>query len=134
MTLPDYHARAAEALQAEHAAYFLSGAGEGVTMRSNRRDFEAIGLRPQVLQDLRNGDSKLTLFGTQLAHPILVAPFAYQSLLDEGGETATAQGATAQEALMVLSAQSSQRMEDVRAQGGTCDWFQLYWQTNLDGT
>ncbi len=134
LTLPDYHARAAEALQAEQSAYFLSGAGEGVTMRSNRRDFEAIGLRPQVLQELRNGDTKLTLFGTQLAHPILVAPFAYQSLLDEGGETATAQGATAQEALMVLSAQSSQRMEDVRAQGGTCNWFQLYWQTNLGGT
>jgi 4-hydroxymandelate oxidase len=38
-----------------------------------------------------------------------------------------AMGAAAQDAAMVLSAQSSTDAAEVRAAGSGCDWFQLYW-------
>jgi 4-hydroxymandelate oxidase len=38
-----------------------------------------------------------------------------------------AMGAAAQDAAMVLSAQSSTDAAEVRAAGSDCDWFQLYW-------
>lgn len=133
-TLPDYEARAAETLSPPLRAYFLSGAGEETTLRANRADLQALPLRPRVLADLRGGHTRCPLLGEELPHPILVAPFAYQSLLTSEGERAMAQAATAQEALMVLSCQASQPMAEVRAAGPACRWFQLYWQRSLQGT
>jgi 4-hydroxymandelate oxidase len=73
------------------------------------------------------------LLGRTLAHPLLVAPVAYQRLAHPDGELATALAAAAQGAGMVLSTQSSTRMELVAkavlgdAQRGPL-WFQLYLQ------
>ncbi|GAA4221142.1 4-hydroxymandelate oxidase [Sagittula marina] len=132
--LPDYAARAQAMMSDVNRAYFLSGAGAETTLRANEADLAALTLRPRALRDLRGGHTQTTLLGRRLPHPILVAPFAYQSLLSPDGECATAQGAEAQQATMILSAQSSEPMQDVRASGAACRWFQLYWQATLDGT
>lgn len=126
--LPDYYARAAEALPAPVAAYFLGGAGGETTLRRNRTDLDAVALRPRPLHDLRGGSTALRLFGEAYASPILVAPMAFQALLHPEGEQAVAAAASAQGLGMILSAQASQPMEEVRRAGPGCSWFQLYWQ------
>lgn len=134
-TLPDYTRLAAKRLPADRAAYFLAGSGGDGAVRRNISDLSELHLRPRALCDLRGGHTRVRLLGRQLCHPVLVAPFAYQTLLAEDGEAATAQGAEAQDALMVLSAQASQDMNTVRAAApGACGWLQLYWQSTAEAT
>ena len=66
--------------------------------------------------------------GHTFAHPILVAPVAYQRLAHPEGERATAMGAAAQDAGLVLSTLSSMSLEDVAVGRGPRRWFQLYLQ------
>jgi 4-hydroxymandelate oxidase len=133
-TLAQYETQAAQALHPAVAAYFLRGAGAERTMQRNRADLDALQIMPRALQDLRGGHTRLQLLGRPLAHPILVAPMAYQTLLHADGESATAAAATAQEAGMILSAQAAQPMEHVRAAGENCRWFQLYWMGSREVT
>ncbi|MGR1582915.1 alpha-hydroxy acid oxidase [Thalassobius sp. S69A] len=133
-TLAQYETRAEQALPPAIAAYFLRGAGAGHTMQRNRDDLNAVQIVPSVLRDLRGGHTRVQLLGRTLAHPILVAPMAYQTLLHPQGEAGTAAAATAQEAGMVLSAQAAQPMAEVRAAGDACRWFQLYWMGSRAAT
>ena len=133
-TLASYQRAAREGLARDIAAYFLEGAGQQSTLQRNLADLEAIRLRPRMLRDLRGGGTRLSLLGQRLAHPILAAPMAYMSLLHPDGEAGLAAAVTAQSGGMVLSAQASQPMEAVHAQGEGCGWFQLYWQVTPEAT
>lgn len=126
--LPEYDRRAHETLPPDVAAYFLRGAGRERTLRANSADLQSIDLWPRPLVDLRGGATKVTLLDQDLAAPMLVAPMAYLPLLHPDGEAGAAAAATAQGLGMVLSAQSAQPMERVRAAGPGCGWMQLYWQ------
>ncbi|WP_146586062.1 alpha-hydroxy acid oxidase [Puniceibacterium confluentis] len=133
-TLSEYFDVARARLAPGTAAYFLNGAGAELTLHRNRSDLEAIQVLPRVLRDLRGGNTALKLCDRNFAHPILVAPMAYQTLLDPEGESACAAAATAQDTCMVLSAQAAQPMDRVRAAGPECRWFQLYWQASRTAT
>lgn len=132
--LPEYATRAREILPPDVAAYFLGGAGAQVTQSRNRADLNDVSIRPRVLSDLRGGHTQVNLLGRSYAHPIFAAPMAYQTLLHPDGEAATASGVAAQGGGMVLSAQASLPMEDVRAASPACGWFQLYWQVTRADT
>lgn len=116
------------------AAYFLGGAGDETTLRANRTAYDRYALVPRVLTGMRGGSTALSLLGRPLAHPILLAPVAYQRMAHADGETGTAMAAEALEALMVLSCQASEPMEQVARAGATCRWFQLYMQPTRDAT
>jgi len=73
----------------------------------------------------------VNLLGRELAHPILIAPMAYQRLAHPHGEQATALAAAALGAGLVLSTQASTLLEDVARTvlpdaGRGPLWFQLY--------
>ena len=133
VNLDDFELRARERLDANAWAYFAGGAGDERTLRANREAWAAPCLLPRVLRRLADAHTRVELLGRTLAHPVLIAPVAYQRLAHDGGELATALAAAAQGAGMVLSAQASVAMEDVarivlpEAQRGPL-WFQLYLQ------
>ena len=133
-TLNDYYSRARAAMDPHNRAYFLAGAGDGQTAQANEAAFQQARVMPKMLRDLRGGSTKTQVLGQSLAAPLLVAPFAYHRLLDNAGETATARGAGAQSIKMVLSAQSSEPLEKVRAAGPGSDWFQLHWMGSRQAT
>jgi 4-hydroxymandelate oxidase len=132
-TLADHEAHARTVLDDNAWAYFSGTAADGITLRANRSTWDAISLLPRVLQPLAGGHTRVQLLGRTLAHPLLVAPVAYQRLAHPDGELATALAASAQGAGMVLSTQASTRLELVAkavrgdAQRGPL-WFQLYLQ------
>jgi len=126
VALADYERLAAERLSPQAWAYFSGGAADEITVRWNREAFDRTALVPRVLQGGAGGTTRLDLLGRSHAHPILVAPVAYQKLADPAGETATAAAAAAQDATMVLSTQASVRLEEAAQAGATCRWFQLY--------
>ncbi len=91
-----------------------------------------IRLMPRPLRNVRGGHTRLALFGQELAHPILLAPVAYQRLFHPDGEVASAMAASAQDGQMLVSSLASQPFADIAraasAGVGTGPWFQLYWQ------
>ncbi|WGW03188.1 alpha-hydroxy acid oxidase [Tropicibacter oceani] len=133
-SLSGYQDRAERSLPTDLAAYFLRGAGQERTLNRNLSDLGQVRLLPRALRDLRGGSTALALFGQRLAAPILVAPMAWQRLLHPDGEAGLAAAATAQGLGMVLSAQASTPMAQVRAAGAGCGWFQIYWQNTRTDT
>lgn len=138
--LRDFESQAFRTLPAAHWAYLHGCAADGDTACANQQDWQDLRLWPRVLNDLRPGQQPTTaiqMAGRSLAHPIFLAPVAFQQLAHPEGERATALAAAAQGAGMVLSAQSSTAMEVVaevfagEPQAGPL-WFQLYWQGDLD--
>ena len=76
--------------------------------------------------DVETIDTSTTLLGRALAHPILLAPAAAHMLVHPEGEVATARGASAASAIMVLSTNSNCAVEAVAAAATQPLWFQLY--------
>lgn len=138
VSLADYEALACSRLDANALAYFEGGAADELTLRWNREAFDRLCLLPRVLASraLREPGTatRCRLFGRELAHPIIVAPVAYQCLAHPEGERAVAMGAGAQDAMMVLSSLSSTDMAEAAAAGPTCRWFQLYVQPSRAAT
>lgn len=133
VNLADHEAHAATVLDANAQAYFNGGAADEITLRENVFAWQRIPLLPRVLQPLAGGHTRVKLLGRTLAHPILVAPMAYQRLAHPHGERATALAAAVLGAGLVLSTQASTPLEDVartvlgEAERGPL-WFQLYLQ------
>jgi 4-hydroxymandelate oxidase len=126
--IADFEARAKSKMPAMAWEYVTAGAGDELTVRWNEEAYQRIRLRPRVLVDVSNLDTRVTLFGQELAFPILLAPTAGQKLLHADGELATARGAGAAGTAMVLSCFSGTSLEDVAAVAKSPLWFQLYVQ------
>jgi len=68
-----------------------------------------------------------TVLGAEVAMPVLVAPVAYQRLVDVEGEIGMARAAAAVGTVMCLSTLATVRPSEVAAQApGGRRWFQLY--------
>ncbi|UUX96058.1 alpha-hydroxy acid oxidase [Aquabacterium sp. J223] len=132
-SLADHEAAARQRLDPAVWSYLAGGADDGHTLRANGGDWSALRLLPRLLRDLRLSDPATELFGRRLAHPVLLAPVAYQRLAHADGELASALAASALGAGVVLSTLASTALEDVaRVVIGDAGrgplWFQLYLQ------
>ena len=132
-TLIDFETAASKQLPDDIRAYLNGGAEAERSVAENRAAFGRIGLLPKLLADCGHGHTRTTILGVEAAHPVMVAPMAFQRLFDPQGETATAMAAAAQEAVMVLSCQTSVLPEDIADIPGR-RWFQLYMQADHDAT
>lgn len=128
ITLDDYERAASECLPGPTWEYIHSGAADEHTLRWNREAYGRIVLSPRMLNDVRQIDTRVSLLGHDLTHPIMLAPVAAQSIAHAEGEIAVARGARAAGAGMILSSYTSKRVEDVAAQAPSPLWFQLYMQ------
>lgn len=126
VNIADYERLAAERLTPSAWAYIAGGAGDEITLRWNREAFERLQILPRVLSGTTGIDTTLQLLGRSFAHPILVAPVAYQRLAHPDGERGTAAAAAAQDAGFVLSSLSTDTLESVAAVGDARRWLQLY--------
>lgn len=155
VNLADYTHLARTQLSSQAWAYFSGAAADEYTAHRNPQAWAALQLLPRVLQPLHDAHTRISLLGQTLAHPILLAPVAYQCMAHPDGEIASACAASALEAGMVLSALSTKTIEDVAAAMGIPPsntssntssnhklqesttashpaplWFQLYWQAD----
>jgi 4-hydroxymandelate oxidase len=129
-----FRAKAQARLDPAAWSYLESGCGDDLTVQANRRAFDRCTLMPRALADVRGGHTRLSLFGAQFAHPLLLAPIAYQRLFHADGETASAMAAAAQDGLMIVSSLASQPLESIVAAAEGRAWFQLYWQQTRERT
>lgn len=124
----DYERAARAHLDDNAWAYLQGGAADELSLAENNAAFQRLRLLPQPLNAVAGGHTRLSLFGTTHAHPIVVAPVAYQRLFHAQGELATAQAAGVMEAAMAVSTLATTPLESIAAAASGPLWFQLYWQ------
>jgi len=127
-SLADYEGQARRRMTHQAYEYVAGGAADEITLRANREAYDRIRLDPRVLVDVSRLDTRVTLLGRELPFPILIAPTAYHKMVHPEGELATARGAAAARATMVVSSFSTARVEDIAAAAKEPLWFQLYVQ------
>ena len=124
----DYERAAEERLEPGAFGYFAGGANDEWTLGENLAAFTRWVLRPRVLVDVSEVTTAVTVLGTEISSPVLVAPTAFQRMAHPDGETATARGAAAAGTIMCLSTIATATIEDVaEAARDAPRWFQLYW-------
>lgn len=127
ITVADFERVAAERLDAGVAGYFFGGAGDELTLRENVAAWRGWRLRPRVLAGLSGWRTSAEVLGSEASMPVLVAPVAYQGLVDPDGEAAMARAAAAAGTVMCLSTLATMRPRPVaEAAPGGRRWFQLY--------
>jgi L-lactate dehydrogenase (cytochrome) len=106
---------------------YVDGGAEGeVTLRENRRAFDAVTFRPRQGVVIPQCDLGVQVLGSNLALPALLAPVGYSRLMHPSGEMAAARAAGAAGIGYILSTVSGHRLEDVKAATSGPVWYQLY--------
>jgi 4-hydroxymandelate oxidase len=134
LSLPEFEALARQAMTPMAYEYVASGAAEEHTVRWNREAFDRIRLRPRVLRDVAMVDTRVTLFGRELAFPVLLAPVAYHRVLHPDGELETARGAAAAGITWIVSTGTTTSIGDIARSATSPLWFQLYFQSDQEFT
>lgn len=117
------------------AWHYLAGAsGDEVSHAANRARLDAMLLEPRVLVDVSRLDTSIELLGQKLAHPIVLAPTGLHRLFHPYGELATAEGAAAAEALLIVSSLATFPIENVAKAGAGPKWQQVYIQKDRGWT
>ncbi|MDO6461688.1 alpha-hydroxy acid oxidase [Granulosicoccaceae sp. 1_MG-2023] len=130
----DYIDLARQALEEPVWHYLACGSGREITVRRNRGAFRNDAILPRLLRDVSAGHTRCELAGETLAHPVLLAPVAHQSLFHGDAEFATAQASAATDTRMIVSTLASRRLEEIRPHCALSPWFQLYFQPRREDT
>lgn len=128
---------ARQALMGPTWDYVAGGAADELTLADNVAAWARVKLAPHTLVDVSHLNTRITLLGNDLAHPIVLAPTARHTAYHPDGESATIRGAKAAEALYVQSSLGGTQLEtvaDAAKEIGEPWWFQLYIQHDRDWT
>jgi isopentenyl diphosphate isomerase/L-lactate dehydrogenase-like FMN-dependent dehydrogenase len=127
INVADYERIAAQKLDAGVLGYFAGGAGDELTLRDNVAAWSRWRLRPRVLVDVSEVTTEAEVLGGPASMPLLVAPVAYQRLVDGEGEIGTARAAAEAGTVMCLSTLATTRPSELAAAVPSGRrWFQLY--------
>ena len=105
--------------------YVERGAEDDFGLAANRAAFAAARLLPKVARDVSRIDKRTTLFGRELALPLVVAPTGSAGLVWHDGDVAIARAAAAARIPFTISSATTMHIEEIASAGGNL-WFQLY--------
>ena len=127
LSLDDLERDARHAIGEMAYAYYAGGADDERLLRGNVEAWSHWQLHPHVLAGLSSVSPATTLLGTPVSSPVAIAPTAIQGLAHAEGEVATARGAAAAGALLILSSLATCPLEDVAAAApDAARWMQIY--------
>jgi isopentenyl diphosphate isomerase/L-lactate dehydrogenase-like FMN-dependent dehydrogenase len=109
----------------EEAKKKLPKAASAVISGSEREAFERITFHPNYVVDTMNMDLSIELLGEKMVAPILAGTTPQQKRFYPEGELATARGASAGKAVLVVSSHSSVPIDQIAAQATTGFWYQV---------
>jgi isopentenyl diphosphate isomerase/L-lactate dehydrogenase-like FMN-dependent dehydrogenase len=128
MTASELEARAREVVSAEAFGYVAGAAGAERTMRANVEAFDRFRILPRMLRDVSRRELAVSLLGTEMCAPLLLAPVGVQSIVHAEGELASARAAAHAGLPFIHSTAASHSIEEVAdAMGEASRWYQLYW-------
>ncbi|HEX4163788.1 MAG TPA: alpha-hydroxy acid oxidase [Acidimicrobiales bacterium] len=128
LSLEDLEQEARRAIGEMAYAYYAGGADDERLLRGNVDAWGRWQLHPRVLAGVSAVSTATTVLGWAVASPVGIAPTAIQGLAHPEGEVATARGAAAAGALLILSSLATCPLEDVAAAvpPDAVRWMQIY--------
>jgi len=106
---------------------YIDGGAEGeVTLRENRRVWEEIYFRPRNAVATPECDTSVTVLGTRLALPFILAPLGSTRMFHPAGELAAAKAAGEAGTAYTVSTFSGYPFEDLAKAATGPLWYQLY--------
>ncbi len=124
---------AERALAPEVADYYRVGAGAGISVAEAPAAWDAVRFRPHVLRDVTTVSTRVSVLGTDLASPVLVASSTLQMQAHPDGEVAMAAGTREAGSLLVVSSNAGRTFADV-GRAGSPWWVQAYVLADRDLT
>ena len=124
--LADYEMLAKQSFSRPAWEYINSGSADEHTSRWNIEALTRLRLRPNIMVDVSKIDTRISLLGRELSHPILIAPTSSHLLAHPDAEIATVCGAGAANAIMIASTLSNVSVEKILQAATQPVWFQLY--------
>ncbi|MFE0755370.1 L-lactate dehydrogenase [Inquilinus sp. NPDC058860] len=124
--IQDLRALAARRIPRAIFDYADRGSYDEVTLRANRADLAAIGLRQRVMIDVDKRSVATKILGEDATMPLAIAPTGLTGLFHGDGEILGARAAQAFGIPFCLSTMSICSIEDVRGAVRKPFWFQLY--------
>ncbi len=110
------------------------GAADELTLQANRRDLDALTVRPRVMVDVSKRDASVDVFEQKLAAPIILSPIGLTGLATPKGERDAARAAQAAGLGYCLSTNASTSIEELAETIKAPFWFQLYVMRDRDLT
>ena len=126
VSLRDFERLAPGTMTREAWEFISSGAGDERTVRWNEEAFGRLQLRQRILEDVSRLDTRIRLLGRERPHPILLAPTSNHTLVHPEGEVATARGAGAAGATMVVSTFADKPLEEIARAATQPLWHATY--------
>ena len=108
----------------------VAGSERGQSISDNESAFAELGLAPHVAGQQPVRSMTTTVFGQEIALPVIISPTGVQAVHPDG-EVAVARAAAARNTIMGLSNFASKSVEEVTATGATT-FFQMYWTGDRD--
>jgi 4-hydroxymandelate oxidase len=113
VSIRDYERLAPTKMSATSYEFIASGAGDDQTVYWNEAAFQRIILHAKAGINVLKIDTQVELLGRVMPHPIFLSPASEHGRLNPEGEKATARGAGAAQALMIVSTFATEKVEDI---------------------
>ncbi|EAS33115.3 cytochrome b2 [Coccidioides immitis RS] len=114
-------------------AFYSSASNDLITRDANKSFLDRIFMRPRVLRNVREVDTRTRILGCNVDMPLFVSPAAMVKLMHPDGELAIARACENKRLVQGISNNASYSMKDITAAGPGVDYFfQLY--VNRDRT
>ena len=126
LNLADLAAIAAKVIEPTAWDYYRSGAWDEHTLARSEAAWRELEIHYRGMVDVSTRSARTTLFGREVAGPLLAAPTAMQKMAHPDGECATARACAQTGLPMCLSSLSTTALEDVRAATNGPLWMQIY--------
>ncbi|HTC44438.1 MAG TPA: alpha-hydroxy acid oxidase [Steroidobacteraceae bacterium] len=126
VTVADLRERAMHRVPRFVFEYVEGGAEDEFALRNNRDAFDALQFVPATLVNTEGRHQRVTLFGKEVASPLIVGPTGGNGVLQPQGDLSLARAAAAAGVPFCLSTMSAVRLENVPDEAGGRLWMQLY--------
>jgi isopentenyl diphosphate isomerase/L-lactate dehydrogenase-like FMN-dependent dehydrogenase len=85
----DFEALARDRMERAYYDYYAGGSEDEITLAANRGAFADVFLRPRVLVDVSRIDTSVSVLGSHVSMPVLIAPTAFHRLAARSGTSST---------------------------------------------
>ncbi len=130
----DLEAVARDKLPPAHYGYMATGVTDEQSQLANREGYRNLKLTARRINDVREVDTSVEIFGRTWPSPLAIAPTSSQKAFHPEGESAVAWAANKYDLLMMLSNFSSTSIEEINEIRGEPVWFQLYARAHLESS
>ncbi|OAX84619.1 hypothetical protein ACJ72_01015 [Emergomyces africanus] len=113
----DFEVVASKTATAKTWAFYSSASNDLITRNANKSFFDRTWLRPRVLRNVKEANTKTKILGCDVNLPLFVSPAAMVKLIHPDGELAIARACETRGIMQGISNSASYSMQNITAAG-----------------